>query len=76
MQVFFVKFFLGANMKKFKSVEKLINQLKPNDPVYCIRRQPINTASKYFQKNFPGKILYAVKTNPNPEVLKLSLIHI
>ena len=73
MQVFFVKFFLGANMKKFKSVEKLINQLKPNDPVYCIRRQPINTASKYFQKNFPGKILYAVKTNPNPEVLKTIL---
>ena len=55
-------------MKKFKSVEKLINQLK-NDPVYCIRRQPINTASKYFQK-FSGKILYAVKTNPNPEVLR------
>ena len=57
-------------MKKFKSVEELINQLKPNDPVYCIRRQSINVASKYFQKMFPGKILYAVKTNPHKEVLK------
>ena len=73
MQVFFIKFFLGANMKKFKSVEILVSQLKPHDPVYCIRKQPICTASKYFQKNFPGKILYAVKTNPHPEVLKTIL---
>ena len=57
-------------MKKFKSVENLINQLKPNEPVYCIRKQPIINASKFFQKKFPGKILYAVKTNPNEEVLK------
>ena len=73
MQVFFIKFFLGAKMKKFKSVETLVNQLKPNDPVYCIRKQPINNASKYFQENFPGKILYAVKTNPHPKILKTIL---
>ena len=73
MQVFFIKFFLGANMKKFKSVDELINQLKPNEPVYCIRKKPIHEASKFFQKNFPGKILYAVKTNPNIEVLKTIL---
>ena len=57
-------------MKKFKSVEDLIYQLKPNDPVYCIRKQPIFNASKFFQNKFPGNILYAVKTNPNEEVLK------
>ena len=60
-------------MEKFKSVEDLINQLKPNNPVYCIRKQTINVASKFFQKRFPGKILYAVKTNPHPEVLKTVL---
>tara|TARA_Y100001960_G_scaffold54258_1_gene55558 strand:+ start:63 stop:1154 length:1092 start_codon:yes stop_codon:yes gene_type:complete len=27
-------------------------------------------ASKFFQEKFPGKILYAVKTNPHKEVLK------
>ncbi len=57
-------------MKKFKSVEELINQLKPNEPVYCIRKHSINVASKFFQNKFPGKVLYAVKTNPHPEVLK------
>ena len=57
-------------MKKFKSVDELISQLQPDKPVYCIRKKSIQLASKYFQENFPGKILYAVKTNPNKEVLK------
>ena len=60
-------------MKKFRSVEELINQLKPDNPVYCIRRKPIHIASKFFQKKFPGKVLYAVKTNPNIDVLKTIL---
>ena len=57
-------------MQKFKSVEELINQLKPEKPVYCIRKNSVTTASKFFQKNFPGDILYAVKTNPHPVVIK------
>jgi len=57
-------------MQKFKSVEELVKQLKPDKPVYCIRKNSILSASKFFQKKFPGKILYAVKTNPHSEVIK------
>ena len=57
-------------MQKFKSVVELVKQLKPTEPVYCIRRKSIKISSKYFKNRFPGKILYAVKTNPNPIVLK------
>ena len=57
-------------MQKFKSVEKLVNQLKPDKPVYCIRKNSILSASKFFQNKFPGKILFAIKTNPHPEVIK------
>ena len=57
-------------MQKFKSVEELVNQLRPDKPVYCIRKNSILSASNYFQKNFPGKILFAVKTNPHPEIIK------
>ena len=57
-------------MQKFKTVDELVNQLKPEGPVYCIRKNSIHVASKTFQNKFPGKILYAVKTNPHPEVLK------
>jgi len=57
-------------MQKFKSVDCLVNQLKPTEPVYCIRKKSIQLASKFFQNKFPGKVLYAVKTNPHPFVLK------
>jgi len=57
-------------MEKFKSVDELVNQLKPSNPVYCIRKHTLEKASKFFQKNFEGKILYAVKANPNEFILK------
>ena len=34
-------------MQKFKSVEELVNQLRPTGPVYCIRKESIKLASKY-----------------------------
>ena len=60
-------------MQKFKSVDELVNQLKPKEPIYCIRRKSIRLASRFFQNKFPGKILYAVKTNPHPVVLQTLL---
>ena len=57
-------------MEKFSSVDELVNTLKPVDPVYCIRPSSIKTSTDFFKNNFPGKILYAVKTNPNAFVLK------
>jgi len=57
-------------MQKFKTVDELINQLKPEQPTYCIRKKSIQLASTYFRNKFTGKVLYAVKTNPHPEVLK------
>ena len=57
-------------MQKFKTVDELINQLRPEKPIYCIRKKSIQLASKYFQNKFSGKVLYAVKTNPHPDVLK------
>ena len=57
-------------MQKFKNVDELVSQLKPEKPIYCIRKKSIQTASNYFRNKFPGKVLYAVKTNSHPEVLK------
>ena len=57
-------------MRKFTDVNKLVNTLKPDYPVYCIRPNSIKTSTHFFKTNFPGKVLYAVKTNPNKEVLK------
>ena len=57
-------------MRKFKDVNELVNALKPDYPVYCIRPNSIKKSVKFFKSNFPGKVLYAVKTNPNDKVIK------
>ena len=57
-------------MEKFSNVDELVNILKPVKPVYCIRPSSIKTSINFFKKKFPGKILYAVKTNPHEIVLK------
>ena len=57
-------------MGKFKSVNELVNSLKPDYPVYCIRPNEIKKSVNFFKENFPGKILYAVKTNPNEKIIK------
>jgi ornithine decarboxylase len=57
-------------MQKFTDVNELVNSLRPDYPVYCIRPESLKTSTQFFKNNFPGKVLYAVKTNPNKEVLK------
>jgi len=57
-------------MQKFNSIEELVNTVRPIDPIYCIRPDSIKTACNWFKSKFPGKILYAVKTNPNERVIK------
>ena len=57
-------------MGKFKTVSELVNSLKPDYPVYCIRPNEIKKSVNFFKENFPGKILYAVKTNPSEKIVK------
>ena len=57
-------------MQKFNSVDELVTNIRPVDPVYCIRPNSIKLACAWFKSNFPGKILYAVKTNPNEKIIK------
>jgi len=58
-------------MRKFDSVNGLVDTLKPEDPVYCIRPKSIKKSVEFFKNNFPGKVLYAVKTNPNEKIIKI-----
>ena len=62
-------------MRKFKTVNELVNTLKPDYPVYCIRPEEIRKSTIFFKENFPGKILYAVKTNPNEKIIKQIILN-
>ena len=45
-------------MAKFRSVEELVKQLRPVNPVYCYRKDSIKSATNWFNANFPGTSIY------------------
>ncbi len=53
-----------------RSVDSLIASLRPEDPVHCIRPDVLADTAASFVAAFPGDVLYAVKCNPDPAVLR------
>jgi ornithine decarboxylase len=56
--------------ESFSSVEDMVSKLQPSYPVYCLRHSILRDNAERFLARFPGDVLYAVKCNPHPEVLK------
>lgn len=56
--------------RRFPDTESMIRALRPSYPVYCMRPDVIQESARWFTENFPGRVLYAVKCNPNREVLR------
>jgi ornithine decarboxylase len=56
-------------LPRFASVEKVIERLRPAEPVYVLHPGRFQAAAKRFLDSFPGDALYAVKANPHPLVL-------
>jgi len=57
-------------MEKYTSVAEIVQKLAPLDPVHVLRRSVIDTAVRWFVSSFRGDVLYAIKTNPDEEVIK------
>ena len=55
----------------FNSVEDAINAYEGDDAIYVLYPKKIEAAAHTFLNGFPGKVLYAVKANPHPAVLKI-----
>ena len=56
-------------LPRFASVEKVIERLKPVEPIYVLHPGRFAAAAKRFLDAFPGDTLYAIKANPAPHVL-------
>ena len=56
-------------MRKYQSSQSVATDLLPDSPVHIYRPNAVATAVSFFKDNFKGKVLYAVKTNPEPFVL-------
>lgn len=55
----------------FNSVEEAIANYQGDDAIYALYPKRIEAAADLFLTHFPGKVLYAVKANPHPAVLKI-----
>lgn len=56
--------------RRFRDVASVVTGLEPSYPVYCLRPEILQETARRFISLFPGTVLYAVKCNPNPLVLK------
>ena len=51
-------------------VDDLVAIERPADPMHCLRPDAVAQAAQAFVAAFPGDVLYAVKCNPEPAVLR------
>lgn len=64
-------------MPKYISTYAMACATQPEHPVYCLRPAVVNVATRWFLDHFPGRTLFAVKTNPAfvPTVAAAGLAH-
>jgi len=60
----------SATVKDFESVQAMVAALQPSYPVYCLRPEIIAETARRFLDLFPGRVLYALKCNPHPDVVR------
>ena len=60
-----------SGLPAFNSVEQAIAAYQGDDAIHVLYPQTIAAAAKTFLSGFPGTVLYAVKANPHPAVLKI-----
>jgi ornithine decarboxylase len=57
--------------KSYASVAAMLQSSRPKAPVYCIYPDVYRKTAKAFVAGFPGRVLYAVKANDHPAVIRL-----
>ncbi len=56
--------------KILPSVNEMVKTLRPEEPLHCVRPGTISNTARAFSTAFNGDVLYAVKCNPEPAVLR------
>ncbi len=56
-------------MQRYHTPLDLVRSRPVEGPVACARPDRLTIAAHWFQDNFPGEVLYAVKANPSPWVI-------
>ena len=54
----------------YQDAVQYIAEQRPANPVHFLRPHVLRGASQWFLRHFPGTVMYAVKANPSPAVIK------
>lgn len=60
----------AAPAPAFLSAPQFVADVRPSEPVHLLRPHVLRGAAQWFISHFPGQVLYAVKANPSPAVIK------
>jgi ornithine decarboxylase len=52
------------------TVDDVVAADRPEEPIHCLRPATVAATARDFVQAFPGDVLYAVKCNPDPAVLR------
>ncbi len=52
------------------AVDAFVAAERPTEPLHCLRPRLIQATARRFLAAFPGEVMYAVKCNPEPRVLR------
>lgn len=55
----------------FEDVPAMLRAYRPERPVYCIYPEALRGRVRSFIDGFPGRVLYAVKANDEPQLVRL-----
>lgn len=59
-----------ASRRSLPSVTETVLAQRPDEPMHCLRPAVLADSAEGFIARFPGDVLYAVKCNPEPAVLR------
>ena len=57
-------------MQQFSDAKAVVDAEAPDEPVILNRPHAAQRAARFFIEKFPGKVLYAVKANPSPDLIR------
>ena len=60
----------SATDQTFHSSAEVVARLRPSYPVLCLRPAILQRNAQRFMTLFPGRVMYAVKCNPHPLVVR------
>jgi ornithine decarboxylase len=61
----------SLELHNYPDALSVVRALAPDEPVILNRPHAAARAARFFAEKFPGKSLYAVKSNPSPDLLRV-----